>query len=56
MASALSLLIFLFYFSETSEYHNAVKQLDRLAQEHMQSLVPGTPQFDWCDDAVMVSW
>ncbi|XP_076802239.1 N-acetylgalactosamine-6-sulfatase-like isoform X2 [Clavelina lepadiformis] len=35
------------------EYNEAVKTINKIVEQHVSTLKPGTPQFDWCDDAVM---
>ena len=39
---------------KNSEYDSAIMTLNRMKMEHLRHLEPGTPQFDWCDVAVMV--
>lgn len=37
------------------EYKNNIGALKLAVKQHKETLVPGKPQLDWCDKAVMVS-
>uniref|UniRef100_H2YV45 Sulfatase N-terminal domain-containing protein n=1 Tax=Ciona savignyi TaxID=51511 RepID=H2YV45_CIOSA len=39
--------------SSLSEYKEVVANMKTIVNKHLETLKPGTPQFDWCDDAVM---
>lgn len=39
----------------SDEYQRAVEHISGLVQQHKASLVPGQPQLNVCDQAVMVS-
>lgn len=41
--------------SSEQEYKDVMETIRKLVAEHKTSLVPGEPQFNFCDDAVMVS-
>ena len=44
------------YFRPHSvEYKSVMPNIQRIVAAHKASLVPGAPQLNWCDRAVMVS-
>lgn len=43
------------YSPTTSEYKDNIGPLISAVEDHRKDLVPGQPQLNWCDDAVMVS-
>ncbi|XP_026690057.2 N-acetylgalactosamine-6-sulfatase [Ciona intestinalis] len=39
--------------STSNEYKDAVMTINSIVENHIETLKPGQPQFDWCDDSVM---
>ena len=42
--------------SSEPEYKEAMEVIRKLVSEHKSNLVPGVPQLNMCDNAVMVSY
>ena len=48
-------MVCIVYSCNTAEYKSAMGEIQAIVSDHITHLVPGEPQLNYCDNAVMVS-